>query len=75
MLGSGEFGLVYQGRIDSINSQSSVEVAVKTAKHNSDISHIRSLLNELKVISYLENGHRNVLNIVGACTSRLRYGN
>jgi len=57
-----------------MNTLDMEEVAVKTVKVRTDASHIKSLMNELKVLSYLDNGHENVLKILGASTGRLCYG-
>jgi len=74
VLGSGEFALVYKGTFISLDTLESRDVAVKTVKSSLNSVQIMSLLNELKILSYLENGHPNVLNIIGGCTNKARYG-
>jgi len=73
VLGAGEFGLVCKGGIVSLDTLERTEVAVKTVKANATETQLMSILNELKVLSYLENGHNNVLHILGACTNNARY--
>jgi len=74
LLGSGEYGMVYKGRFIPLESLDTIQVAVKTLKSNATTTHVMSLLNELKVLSYLDNGHKNVLHLVCAHTANARYG-
>jgi len=69
ILGSGRFGVVFKGQI-KITGQ---EIAVKTTYPNSMNLFIKSLAQELKILTYLR-GHQNIVNLVGAHTSRLNEG-
>ena len=69
VLGSGAFGQVvkgaYQGR----------DVAIKMVKNNvsNNADHLKSLLGELKVMSYL-GSHTNLVGIIGAITRNIKGG-
>lgn len=67
-LGSGVFGTVYKANL--IKSDGSFEsVAVKTVTQSS--LGLRSLLTEVKILSYVGK-HKNVVNLIGACTVDLK---
>jgi serine/threonine protein kinase len=51
-----------------------VDVAVKTLKENSQREVILSILQEIKVMSHLEN-HLNIVKFIGANTEDLAKGN
>jgi serine/threonine protein kinase len=67
-LGSGFFGVVCKGKVKSI------DVAVKTLKENAQREVILSILEEIKVMSHLEN-HPNIVKFIGANTDELARGN
>ena len=68
MLGSGEFGTVFKGTV-----YESRDVAIKMVKPDMDKAFTKALLSELKIMIYLGR-HENVLELVGAYTSKLRQG-
>jgi len=71
ILGSGEFGIVFKGRI-----RHEEVVAVKTtstSKGAADNMYLKSLLYELKVLIYLGE-HDHIVRLQGAYTSRLASG-
>jgi Protein tyrosine and serine/threonine kinase len=45
-------------------------VAVKMVKGNTDLSQIKALMTELKILIHVGK-HLNVVNLLGACTSNL----
>jgi len=67
ILGIGEFGIVYKGRLGDQN------VAVKTVKPGVEKVYLKSLMLELKILMLLRN-HENIINLVGAQTSTLASG-
>jgi len=84
LLGFGEFGKVYRGRINSANGSlhyanissnyqncSSLEVAVKTVGTDVDVEHFKALLSEIKILIHI-GAHRNIVTIVAACTQNIR---
>ena len=50
-----------------------VEVAVKMLKHYATMEQLKSLLSELKILTYV-GAHVNTVNLLGACTSNLVKG-
>lgn len=50
-----------------------VEVAVKMLKHYATMEQLKSLLSELKILTYV-GAHVNTVNLLGACTSNLIKG-
>jgi FMS-like tyrosine kinase 1 len=84
-LGSGAFGRVLRGEasaplfgasIDSDHRANESEphsmtvVAVKMVKPAAELSQIRALMTELKILIHVGK-HLNVVNLLGACTSNL----
>ncbi|OXA58405.1 vascular endothelial growth factor receptor 1 isoform X2 [Folsomia candida] len=65
VLGSGQFGIVVQGRYKGNT------VAVKTIRHTMDIKYFKALLAELKILQYL-GYHPNIVNLLGASTTNMR---
>ncbi|CAG7815689.1 unnamed protein product, partial [Allacma fusca] len=64
-LGSGTFGKVVKGHIGFL------AVAIKITKSGSQsLMYVKSLLKEIKIMSYVGN-HPNIVNLFGACTSKL----
>ena len=74
ILGEGMFGTVYKGEADNIYGPQQTKVAVKQVKDlmRSDEDQINSIILELKIMSNLKM-HPNLVNLLGACTSRLEY--
>jgi len=66
--------VVYRGSFVPIDTLDPIVVAVKTVKPGANVSQIKSVLNELKVMSYLDNGNEYILNIIGAWSQRIEYG-
>ncbi len=48
-------------------------VAVKMAKSQTDVTVIKDLIGELKIMIYL-GSHLNILNLLGACTKEIKQG-
>lgn len=70
-LGSGAFGIVLKGEAYGLREDNEpVIVAVKMVKKTSDISHVRALAKELKIMAHLGQ-HLNVVNLLGACTGNV----
>lgn len=71
-LGSGEFGKVYSGIVDTVDGE--IEVAVKTTNplkfHKTTI---QGLLSEIKVLAYLGK-HKNIIELLGANIGKLKFG-
>ena len=69
ILGSGNFGQVLKG------SYKGSPVAIKMLKNNSskNADYLRSLLGELKVMSYL-GSHPNLVELIGATTRNIKGG-
>ena len=73
-LGGGAFGSVHQGVTeDFINPQKKTKVAIKSVNNPLDPSQIYALMCEIKVLDKLEM-HLNLVNMVGACTTKFRVG-
>lgn len=70
-LGSGAFGVVVKGEAMGIFEEGvATTVAVKMVKKTSNITHIKSLATELKIMAHLGR-HLNVVNLLGACTGNI----
>ncbi|CAH1392580.1 unnamed protein product, partial [Nezara viridula] len=70
-LGSGAFGIVLKGQAYGLHEDNEpVIVAVKMVKKTSDISNVKSLATELKIMAHLGQ-HLNVVNLLGACTGNV----
>ena len=68
LLGSGAFGRVLKAEASGIVSWEPVStVAVKMVKPNADITYIKALMAELKIMIHLGK-HLNIVNLLGACT-------
>lgn len=52
------------------NSEDKTVVAVKMVKKHSDVTLIKALASELKIMAHLGQ-HVNVVNLLGACTKNL----
>ena len=71
LLGSGAFGRVLKGEASGIVSwESLTTVAVKMVEPNADITCIKALMSELKIMMHLGK-HLNIVNLLGACTTSL----
>lgn len=66
-IGEGFYGKIMKG------SYKNQDVAIKTLKDTLNTEHVRSLIIELKILSHLES-HKNIVSLIGACTSRLTMG-
>ena len=71
LLGSGAFGRVLKGEASGIVSWEPFStVAVKMVKPQADITYIKALMSELKIMIQLGK-HLNIVNLLGACTTGL----
>lgn len=68
-LGSGAFGTVFKGRL--LNCDPPKVVAVKTVSPTADKCYFKTLLGELKIMTFLP-PNQNVVNLMGASTSQIR---
>ncbi|XP_032782722.2 vascular endothelial growth factor receptor 3 isoform X2 [Daphnia magna] len=74
-LGVGCFGRVVKAEAVGVKrAQETVKtVAVKMVKSQTNIAALENLVSELKILIYL-GSHLNVVNLLGACTKRIRKG-
>ncbi|ODN05825.1 Vascular endothelial growth factor receptor 3 [Orchesella cincta] len=73
-LGSGTFGTVYRAILSRKMDETiqKVPVAVKTTNPlSSNVEHFKTLLCELKVMTWIGN-HKNIVNFIGACTEDIK---
>ncbi|OQV11449.1 Vascular endothelial growth factor receptor 1 [Hypsibius exemplaris] len=71
VLGSGHFGIVRRGVVTNLHGQpGETVVAVKTLKNPKDALQRTSLVNEIKIMSYIGQ-HLNVVNLLGAVTQNI----
>ena len=72
ILGSGNFGTVYQGTIKRTYLPGSKnQVAIKTIITKADSSECQDFQNEIKIMSYVD-PHLNLVNMIASCTSELQ---
>ncbi|QQP49121.1 Fibroblast growth factor receptor 1Alike [Caligus rogercresseyi] len=71
MLGSGNFGSVYEGEVKGLfGPNSKTKVAVKTVNDSTDVSRLTALLCEIKILGKIE-PHLSLLTMLGACAAGL----
>ena len=71
-IGSGAFGRVFRAQARGIyQKHETTTVAVKTLKFQPDTEHLKSLMSELKMLIHIGK-HPRLLNVLGACTKRLK---
>uniref|UniRef100_A0A0K2TQJ0 Fibroblast growth factor receptor 1Alike [Xiphosphorus maculatus] n=1 Tax=Lepeophtheirus salmonis TaxID=72036 RepID=A0A0K2TQJ0_LEPSM len=71
MLGSGNFGSVYEGEVCGLfGPTSKTKAAVKTVNDSTDISRLTALLCEIKILGKIE-PHLSLLSMLGACAAGL----
>ncbi len=68
-LGEGQFGKVVKAKWQKTPNES-LTVAVKTLHSNPEKIAVENLMSELKVMIHL-GSHHNIVNVLGACTSKL----
>ncbi|KAK7068925.1 hypothetical protein SK128_008581 [Halocaridina rubra] len=74
-LGSGAFGRVIKAMVSNVEpGKESTIVAVKMCKSQADISQVRALTLELKIMLHIGK-HLNIVNLLGANTARIDKGN
>ena len=74
MLGSGAFGRVMEAKVTSLDgNKKPTRVAVKMCKDETDVSQLKSLTLELKIMIHLGK-HLNIVNLMGAMTVNLDRG-
>ncbi|CAG7828347.1 unnamed protein product [Allacma fusca] len=71
VLGSGQYGMVFKGKLVIEEHQRSV--AVKTVKPSADKEFVKALLSEIKIMMTI-GSHPSVVNFIGALTQDLRDG-
>ena len=70
-MGSGAFGRVLKAEASGILSSEAVTtVAVKMVKPRADITYMKALMAELKIMIHIGK-HLNIVNLLGASTVRL----
>ena len=70
-LGSGAFGRVLKAEAEGIIKKGKTTVvAVKMVKRDADITYVKALMAEIKIMIHLGR-HINVVNLLGACTRDL----
>ncbi|PSN38416.1 hypothetical protein C0J52_16327, partial [Blattella germanica] len=71
LLGAGAFGVVMKAEaIGILEYEETTTVAVKMVKSGADLSYIKALASELKIMTHLGQ-HLNVVNLLGASTKKL----
>ncbi|KAJ8672911.1 hypothetical protein QAD02_004172 [Eretmocerus hayati] len=71
ILGSGAFGVVVKAEaLGIIPHQTVTTVAVKMLHRNTDLTHLRALAAELKILAHIGK-HLNIVNLLGACTNNI----
>ena len=70
-MGSSAFGVVMKGQARGIRSSESITtVAIKMVRRDADVTYIKALASELKIMVHLGK-HLNVVNLLGACTKNI----
>ncbi|XP_033331754.2 vascular endothelial growth factor receptor 1 [Megalopta genalis] len=70
-LGSGAFGVVLKGEAQGIcRGEAVTTVAVKMVRRTTNVTYVRALSSELKILVHLGK-HLNVVNLLGACTKNI----
>ena len=74
-LGAGCFGVVVKAEAVGIKGSDEISktVAVKTMRSKTNVTALEDLVAELKVLIYL-GSHLNVINLLGACTTKIHKG-
>ena len=67
-LGEGYFGKVLKAKMTK--DETKTTVAVKTLHSNPERSAVENLMSELKIMIHL-GSHPNIVNVLGACTTKL----
>ncbi|ODM94346.1 Vascular endothelial growth factor receptor 1 [Orchesella cincta] len=71
-LGCGTFGTVYRAILCRNTEGKNIPVAVKTTNPTfSNVEHFKALLSELKIMTVIGN-HKNIVNLIGACTEDIK---
>ncbi|XP_072766472.1 proto-oncogene tyrosine-protein kinase ROS-like [Anoplolepis gracilipes] len=65
LLGSGEFGKVFQGTVKDLEGSDSMSVAIKMLRKSASSQQITEFLREAKLMSHFR--HINVLRLLGIC--------
>lgn len=68
--------IAYESLIEmngAVNEDDGIVVAVKTLKNYATMEQLKALSSELKVMNYI-GYHANIVNLLGACTSKLIKG-
>lgn len=56
---------------ETLKGTNSIDVAVKTVKHNVEELYFKTLLSEVKIMAHIGK-HPNICSLVGACTQNIR---
>lgn len=71
-LGSGNFGLVYQGKVDGIiDGEESTMAAIKTLREGTSAEGMKNFLHEAKLACQFD--HENIIKLYGICMSESFY--
>jgi len=77
ILGQGEFGIVYKGKVnlDNIMADAAFKTTKSTGRNNLEATRkqVKSLISELKLMIYIGR-HPNLINLLGAYTRQLQEG-
>lgn len=73
LIGEGQFGTVLKTTLKSESEESEEvqTVAVKTISEHKGVGFFKALLMELKILTHVGQ-HENIVNLIGACTSKIR---
>ena len=78
LIGSGNFGAVYQGTLTGLyKTNNKIPIAIKTVETfdtTSDVSVIEGFIGEIKIMSNVD-PHLNLVNMIGSCTSDFKETN
>ena len=69
-IGEGHFGKVVKAKMIKKDDDKKMTVAIKILHSNPQRNEVENLMSELKIMIHL-GSHRNIVNVLGACTTQL----